>query len=411
VTVTGHSKGGNLAVYVAVLRPDMVDHAFSLDGQGFNDAFILKYQEAIQQLVAAGAIQTYANAMDFVNILFHAIGQVTYITAPDDIEEFQYHHSPGAVFEESGGTLVFREESPQDPNMAMADRLVGYVERFMSADDFTLMCQMAVGLAGNTLSLDQIVDTSKLSENAQVALFNIIGSAVSNAGAVLVVGLITASTAGLALFVVGGLVFGALSTMELTDTWETVSSALKEPYKTMLDDFWVLLGNFVIENGVDDPGALKDFLESLFPGFWNGVGVDLATDKVLGELEGVARLPYSAVVRDFSETVKQELLRIVDRVTPHDWGHVSDFFSDWFLRPPELDFDADDNARRAYYQETMDKGDTSRAQIEQIFTDVADEDRSFSLTVEGVKEEADAALAQLNALLEEVRANVRAAGI
>jgi hypothetical protein len=29
VTVTGHSKGGNLAVYVAVLRPDMVDQEFS----------------------------------------------------------------------------------------------------------------------------------------------------------------------------------------------------------------------------------------------------------------------------------------------------------------------------------------------------------------------------------------------
>jgi hypothetical protein len=29
VTVTGHSKGGNLAVYVAVLRPDVVDREFS----------------------------------------------------------------------------------------------------------------------------------------------------------------------------------------------------------------------------------------------------------------------------------------------------------------------------------------------------------------------------------------------
>jgi hypothetical protein len=116
------------------------------------------------------------------------------------------------------------------------------------------------------------------------------------------------------------------------------------------------------------------------------------------------------VVRDFSDDVRQELLQLADRVAPHDLGQISDFFSDWFLRPPELDFDADDDARRAYYQETMDKGDVSRAQIDRIFTDVAAADHLFSGNVLITKGEADAASDMLKDLLAKVQANVRAAG-
>ena len=42
ITVTGHSKGGNLAAYVTVVC-DNVANGVSFDGQGFSEAFILQY--------------------------------------------------------------------------------------------------------------------------------------------------------------------------------------------------------------------------------------------------------------------------------------------------------------------------------------------------------------------------------
>lgn len=42
ITVTGHSKGGNLAQYCTVLCGDQIDRCVSYDGQGFNKDFLSK---------------------------------------------------------------------------------------------------------------------------------------------------------------------------------------------------------------------------------------------------------------------------------------------------------------------------------------------------------------------------------
>lgn len=46
ITVIGHSKGGNKAMYVAV-RSDRVQECYSFDGQGFSQEFLDKYADQI----------------------------------------------------------------------------------------------------------------------------------------------------------------------------------------------------------------------------------------------------------------------------------------------------------------------------------------------------------------------------
>ncbi|MFT3984419.1 MAG: DUF2974 domain-containing protein [Lachnospiraceae bacterium] len=71
ITVSGHSKGGNLAQYVTVVCPEKVDRCISYDGQGFGTRFIEENGEEIRE--AALKITSISAYNDFVNILLRPI--------------------------------------------------------------------------------------------------------------------------------------------------------------------------------------------------------------------------------------------------------------------------------------------------------------------------------------------------
>ena len=79
ITVTGHSKGGNLAQYVTIKCPDVVNRCVSYDGQGFGGDFTEKYREQI--IAAAPKIKSVSAYNDFVNILLSCVaGEVVYVS-------------------------------------------------------------------------------------------------------------------------------------------------------------------------------------------------------------------------------------------------------------------------------------------------------------------------------------------
>lgn len=69
ITVSGHSKGGNKAMYVAITSPH-VDRCVALDGQGFSDEFVDFYAADIKE--RASKIKLIAADKDYV----HALGNV-----------------------------------------------------------------------------------------------------------------------------------------------------------------------------------------------------------------------------------------------------------------------------------------------------------------------------------------------
>ncbi|NCB91970.1 MAG: DUF2974 domain-containing protein [Clostridia bacterium] len=78
LTVTGHSKGGNLAQYVTVICEDKVDHCVSFDGQGFGEDFLTKYHDQIER--NRGKIKSIAAYNDYVNILLTPVaGEIIYV--------------------------------------------------------------------------------------------------------------------------------------------------------------------------------------------------------------------------------------------------------------------------------------------------------------------------------------------
>lgn len=66
IYVSGHSKGGNKAQYVGVLRGSEIEHVYSFDGQGFSRAFVNRYQDEID--IYADKITNICNEFDYINV-------------------------------------------------------------------------------------------------------------------------------------------------------------------------------------------------------------------------------------------------------------------------------------------------------------------------------------------------------
>ena len=75
ITVTGHSKGGNKAKYIA-LMDDSVSRCVSFDGQGFSDEFVKQYKDRICE--RQKVIENHNMEYDYVNILLNDVGQRFY---------------------------------------------------------------------------------------------------------------------------------------------------------------------------------------------------------------------------------------------------------------------------------------------------------------------------------------------
>lgn len=107
ITVTGHSKGGNKAMYVTVLC-DRVTRCVSMDGQGFSLEFLNYYAPEISE--RAGIIKNYSVKTDFVHVLLLQPNGSQQIYCEgyrtDRPDNAAAHHEAYSFFNIKNGTLI-----------------------------------------------------------------------------------------------------------------------------------------------------------------------------------------------------------------------------------------------------------------------------------------------------------------
>jgi len=118
ITVIGHSKGGNKAMYVSVLS-EKVKRCVSFDGQGFSQEFIDKYWAEIHK--RAGNIKNYSLSTDYVHALMFPIPNSQQIYCQGfNVENVGQHHSPNSFFKaDSGENLIL--DSDGNPIFVIVD--------------------------------------------------------------------------------------------------------------------------------------------------------------------------------------------------------------------------------------------------------------------------------------------------
>lgn len=122
ITVTGHSKGGNLSQYVTVVCAGQIDRCISYDGQGFGDNFLKEHKEEIK--VAKDKITSISGFNDFVNILLTPIaGSILYVKNQEGLSVDMhscYTMLSNGSFDENGDFNRAFGVLPQLPAMTMA---------------------------------------------------------------------------------------------------------------------------------------------------------------------------------------------------------------------------------------------------------------------------------------------------
>ena len=152
IYITGHSKGGNKAQYIGVLRGQdpKIKHIYSFDGQGFSDLFFDKYKDLIQK--NKKKITSISNENDFVNILMKlAVGNKIYIKSKttkgkdkDKIAQITHlfggWHSPYSMLILKDNKLHINEETNQSEVMKTVGDLFRYYSKKMSFEDNRYFC-------------------------------------------------------------------------------------------------------------------------------------------------------------------------------------------------------------------------------------------------------------------------------
>ena len=168
ITVVGHSKGGNKAMYVSILS-DKVTRCVSMDGQGFSQEFLDKYWAEIQ--TKGGLISNYSVSTDFVNILMFPIpGANLIFIKGDEIYSVGENHAPNSFFrmDKSGNLLLDARGRPQmvitaqDESLAMLHEFVSFVMNVADADDKKLLVEfisqlLAMMFANPKASMDDMM--------------------------------------------------------------------------------------------------------------------------------------------------------------------------------------------------------------------------------------------------------------
>ena len=156
ITVTGHSKGGNLAMYTTVTRGGQIQRCVSFDGQGFGDGFQDQYHYEIS--VAKDKMVSVSAHNDFVNILLDPIAGTNIYAAnngkgADAHSSFALWDTNKDALASNGGSFIGIEQE-QSGLMAFAHEAQDELISSMSPYDGELFADGIGALVASLMSKD-----------------------------------------------------------------------------------------------------------------------------------------------------------------------------------------------------------------------------------------------------------------
>ncbi|MBP1045594.1 DUF2974 domain-containing protein [Enterococcus sp. BWM-S5] len=377
IYVSGHSKGGNKAQYVGVLRGNLIKHVYAFDGQGFNQAFLLKYKDLIEK--NCGKITNISNELDFVNILLFPIaGDRRYIQSTTS-----WGISDGSSFalskkdQEKLQEMVLNGADSGEILLMLLKTYGGSMLMHKAGAWHSPYSMFAVGKEG-VLSLDAEVGQSELMSEVQ--------------------GLFAHYAKYMRKEDWRYLCYTLMSVMQ------TGEIPYGDDYSEMPEGFTDRLmaltkGYLQKKKGVDGQDIFW-LVSSLF-GYnilGHGVGASLGVGYEMVSGDG-----YTDTTRDFTQATKDQLLALVEEVESEPWWDVTKW--DVFYRVDKyllggVDFPANSSDLTDYYRKVIDMQGTSASEIHRIFNDVYSTESSFASKAAQRKAEAQDLLQLLTEISE-----------
>ncbi|MCR5795789.1 MAG: DUF2974 domain-containing protein [Solobacterium sp.] len=162
ITVTGHSKGGNKAKYVAILD-DSADHCVSFDGEGFSDKFFRKY--APQIMHRAGRISNHMINYDYISPLMNDVGDAVYYYGYNiGTGGFIENHLPNTFmrFEDDGSFTLDVDPGGRSPEMIALDCFIHSYLRSMNDEERTGALAMNNDMVNAAFMVNRTMDRREI---------------------------------------------------------------------------------------------------------------------------------------------------------------------------------------------------------------------------------------------------------
>lgn len=182
ITVTGHSKGGNMSMYVAVKCGDKISKCVSFDGQGFNDEFMKNNADAIA--ANKGKIKSVSAYNDFVNILLNPVaGKCVY--ADNNAQGPNAHSSMSLLisnkYDAEGNIISMKQQSGVAKSLkSVTDEAVSYLSKQPPGESMAFSV-FAGCFTSAVLSVDSFSDAAKVATGTAWEINNILNDKLIDA--------------------------------------------------------------------------------------------------------------------------------------------------------------------------------------------------------------------------------------
>ncbi|MCM1287909.1 MAG: DUF2974 domain-containing protein [Clostridium sp.] len=345
IIVTGHSKGGNKAMYVAVTS-NKVRECYAYDGEGFSLEFCNKY--SVEILSKREKIHLTANYRDFVNILLINIaGDTKYIKNDVGVAGANEYHAPNALFKyDKYGNIKYElgETGNQDISMQMFHEFTVYfLQKATEAEKIVVLSvlgELLTDLVGgeNAVVREDIKD-----------MFGVEGIEIA-----------------LRYFTKYLQEIKKESPLKYTSYREYFEEYIRDGYDTWLYKL-VAMYSRIQGNKID----------KLFDNLFDSVekGRLVKAYKAYEWFRG-----GNVIGRDFSAEAKKALLNAAKETEDEDWWQV-DRWDCWYRIEDLLGHLKLDNytaEANEYYRKLIDINDAGVQDMEKIFTDVYNADEAYA---------------------------------
>lgn len=344
IVVSGHSKGGNKAMYVFIVS-DNVKECYAFDGEGFSMEFCDKYSEEIAQ--KQNKIHLRANYRDFVNILLVNIaGDTEYVVNDYGVTDASQYHAPNSLFKYDDGNITYSIGGfgSQDPAMEMFHEFTVYMLENAADSEkiiaFSVLGELLTKYMGgsNGVTREEIIEIYGLEAGEIILRY----------------------------------LTKYLQDLCITDygKYYKYRKALGGYIGDAYDSWWY----FIIGNLIAEP--LGKTL--VFDNIANGRILRLYKMNMMfqgGDVRG----------REFTEAVKNTLINAAKETEEEAWWQVSRWDC-WYKVEQffgHLNMDCYTADVDSYYRKLVDINDASAKEIEKIFNKVYELDNSYSAKMNG----------------------------
>lgn len=391
ITVTGHSKGSNKAMYVTITS-NKITRCVGFDGQGFSKEFIDRYWAEIQK--KGHLISNYSLATDFVHILMFPIPNSNQIYCKAfGVDDVGQHHSPNSFFvTDSKGNIIFDENGC--PQVIITDE----DESMKILHNFTTF----------------ILNNAKPNEKDAITNFmsNLLSKCFSSS-ADEIIKLVTADPDTLAMVVAYlvkymgeydldsddvNLILKALGIDELNQLVNLAEVDIPLINKKLLVN--LNLANIInlIKKQLtddDDDFIIKNLVLKLLKKiFFNDIDIDISAfwQKISDTYEGIENKygckdyeKSGGKTWDFSTELQDILFDIIEKIENVTFDSISSWdnykYEEWF---GQLGIELFKIGINAYYSNLSDTNTTCKSRMETILNNVANIDNTYSGRIDAI---------------------------